>query len=156
MRALSSTEEGPESVLLVDGVNFLWCRGTRMQDPILLKKVAVDRLAIVHHLRRALAGDWKKGAIVTSINQRAAWPSDREKYTPGWVFVHLLSDKMRIHVMWFHSYFWPSSSSISHLQKFVPRWNSYTWAHSLKTTLLPTCLQWWPFQPWWSKALAWD
>ncbi|VDD74638.1 unnamed protein product [Mesocestoides corti] len=83
MRAISSEETGPSSYLFVDGVNFLWCRGTRMQDKILLKKVAVDRLAIVHHLRRALIGDWKHGAIITSVNERGAWPSDREKYTPG-------------------------------------------------------------------------
>ncbi|BHF72126.1 28S ribosomal protein S29, mitochondrial [Sparganum proliferum] len=85
MRALSSSPEGPSSLLLIDGVNFLWCRGTRMQDKVLGKKVAVDRLAIVHHLRRALVGDWQKGAIVTSVNERAAWPSDREKYTPGYL-----------------------------------------------------------------------
>ncbi|VDM02712.1 unnamed protein product [Schistocephalus solidus] len=85
MRALSSSPEGPNSLLLIDGVNFLWCRGTRMQDKVLLKKVAVDRLAIVHHLRRALVGDWQRGAIVTSVNERAAWPSDREKYTPGYL-----------------------------------------------------------------------
>ncbi|VDN10503.1 unnamed protein product [Dibothriocephalus latus] len=69
MRALSSSPNGPSSLLLIDGVNFLWCRGTRMQDKVLLKKVAVDRLAIVHHLRRALIGDWQKGAIVTSSFQ---------------------------------------------------------------------------------------
>lgn len=84
MRALSQrNEETPASYLIVDGVNFLWCRGTRMQDKVLLKRVALDRLAIVHHLRRALVGDWGRGAIITSVNVRGAWPSDREKYTPG-------------------------------------------------------------------------
>lgn len=85
MRALSASEQAIPCYLIVDGVNFLWCRGTRMQDEVLKKKLAVDRLAIVHHLRRALRGDWPHGAIITSVNERASWPSDREHYTPGFV-----------------------------------------------------------------------
>ncbi|KAL5109511.1 28S ribosomal protein S29 mitochondrial [Taenia crassiceps] len=83
MRALSAGEKATKCYLIVDGVNFLWCRGTRMQDKVLGKKVAVDRLAIVHHLRRALQGDWPYGGIITAVNERASWPSDREEHTPG-------------------------------------------------------------------------
>ncbi|KAM3188496.1 hypothetical protein ACTXT7_000050 [Hymenolepis weldensis] len=85
MRALSASEQAVPCYLIIDGVNFLWCRGTRMQDKVLLKKVTVDRLAIVHHLRRALKGDWPNGGIITSVNERAAWPSNREHHTPGYL-----------------------------------------------------------------------
>lgn len=83
MRALSASEKATMCYLIIDGVNFLWCRGTRIQDKVLCKKVAVDRLAIVHHLRRALRGDWPHGGIITAVNERASWPSDREGHTPG-------------------------------------------------------------------------
>ncbi|KAF7255674.1 hypothetical protein EG68_06978 [Paragonimus skrjabini miyazakii] len=85
MRTLCSQPNGPPCLLIVDGVNFLWCRGTRLSDKILQCKVTVDRLAIVHHLQRALQADWLHGAILTSLNIRGAWPSDREKYTPGYL-----------------------------------------------------------------------
>eukprot|EP00108_Taenia_solium_P007086 TsM_001054300 transcript=TsM_001054300 gene=TsM_001054300 len=85
MRALSASEKATKCYLIIDGVNFLWSRGTRIQDKALGKKVAVDRLAIVHHLRRALQGDWPHGGIITAVNERASWPSDREDYAPGYL-----------------------------------------------------------------------
>ncbi|VDP91020.1 unnamed protein product [Echinostoma caproni] len=85
MRHLCSKPDGPPCLLVIDGVNFLWCRGTRLKDKTLHTKVTVDRLAIVHHLRRALKADWRHGACITSLNIRGAWPSDREKYTPGYL-----------------------------------------------------------------------
>ncbi|CAH8574976.1 unnamed protein product [Dicrocoelium dendriticum] len=85
MRSMCSKPDGPPCLLVVDGVNFLWCRGTRMRDKLLHIRVHVDRLAIVHHLRRAMKGDWRHGAILTSLNIRGAWPTDREKYTPGYL-----------------------------------------------------------------------
>lgn len=84
MRTLSSSPDGPPTLIIIDGVNFLWCRGTRLKDKALFVKINPKRLAIVHHLKRAMVGDWRKGAIVTSTNVRAAWPTDREKYTPGY------------------------------------------------------------------------
>ncbi|VDP58911.1 unnamed protein product [Schistosoma curassoni] len=85
MRLLSSTPDGPPCLLVIDGVNFLWCRGTLLKDKTLSVNVTTDRLAIVHHLKRALRGDWRHGVIVTSTNIRAAWPTDREQYTPGYL-----------------------------------------------------------------------
>lgn len=87
MRQLCSKSEGPPCLLIIDGVNFLWCRGTRLKDKTLHVKVTVDRLAIVHHLRRALKADWHHGAIITSLNILGAWPSDRDQYTPGFVMI---------------------------------------------------------------------
>ncbi|CAH8433785.1 unnamed protein product [Heterobilharzia americana] len=85
MRSLSSTPDGPPCLLVIDGVNFIWCRGTLLRDKTLCVQIKPDRLAIVHHLKRALKGDWRHGAIVTSTNIRAAWPTDREEYTPGYL-----------------------------------------------------------------------
>nr|CAX69759.1 Mitochondrial 28S ribosomal protein S29 [Schistosoma japonicum] len=85
MRAISSASDGPPCLLVIDGVNFMWCRGTLLKDKTLAVRVTPDRLSIVHHLKRALKGDWRHGAIVTSTNIRAAWPTDREKYTPGYL-----------------------------------------------------------------------
>ncbi|CAH8829374.1 unnamed protein product [Trichobilharzia szidati] len=85
MRSLSSTPDGPPCLLVIDGVNFMWCRGTLLHDKTLRKRITTDRLAIVHHLKRALKGDWRHGAIVTSTNIRASWPTDREQYTPGYL-----------------------------------------------------------------------
>ncbi|TGZ68585.1 hypothetical protein CRM22_004192 [Opisthorchis felineus] len=85
MRSLCSQPDGPPCLVIVDGVNFLWCRGTLLKDKTLHCRVTVDRLAIVHHLRRVLRADWRHGAILTSLNIRAAWPTDREKYTPGYL-----------------------------------------------------------------------
>ncbi|CAH8453505.1 unnamed protein product [Schistosoma turkestanicum] len=85
MRTLSSTPDGPPCLFIVDGVNFMWCRGTLLKDKTVSARVTPDRLAIVHHLKRALRGDWRHGVIITSTNIRAAWPTDREQYTPGYL-----------------------------------------------------------------------